>query len=142
MSDLYPLLVTNSFLANFIFTMDAEEVFFAMLSFGGFSVPMITLLALLASMVAMLANWLVGRALADVAELAKLGDESGAFQIFCAKANRYGKWVLLLNWVVPFGCPLAVAAGIVRIPLPTFLLLIWIGRLGYYLFAAFTYQAL
>ena len=46
--------------------------------------------------------------------------------------QRYGKWSLLLSWVPVVGDPLTVVAGVMREPLPTFLVLVTIAKVGRY----------
>ncbi len=50
--------------------------------------------------------------------------------------RRYGKWSLLLSWAPLIGDPLTVAAGIMKEPLPVFLLLVTIAKVGRYLLLA------
>ena len=47
--------------------------------------------------------------------------------------RRHGKWSLLLSWVPVVGDPLTIVAGVLREPLPTFLALVTIAKLGRYL---------
>lgn len=47
--------------------------------------------------------------------------------------RRYGKWSLLLSWVPVVGDPLTVIAGVLREPLPAFLVLVTIAKVGRYL---------
>ena len=42
--------------------------------------------------------------------------------------QRYGKWSLLLSWAPVIGDPLTVVAGVLREPLPVFLLLVAIAK--------------
>jgi membrane protein YqaA with SNARE-associated domain len=44
--------------------------------------------------------------------------------------QRYGKWSLLASWMPLVGDPLTVAAGVMREPLPVFLLLVTIAKVG------------
>jgi membrane protein YqaA with SNARE-associated domain len=46
--------------------------------------------------------------------------------------QRYGKWSLLLSWVPIIGDPLTVIAGVLREPLPIFLLLVAVAKVGRY----------
>jgi membrane protein YqaA with SNARE-associated domain len=46
--------------------------------------------------------------------------------------RRYGKWSLLLSWVPIVGDPLTVIAGVMREPLPIFLLLVTVAKVGRY----------
>ena len=50
--------------------------------------------------------------------------------------RRYGKWSLLLSWAPIIGDPLTVAAGIMKEPLPVFLLLVTIAKVGRYVVLA------
>ncbi len=46
--------------------------------------------------------------------------------------QRYGKWSLLLSWVPIVGDPLTVIAGVMREPLPIFVLLVTVAKVGRY----------
>ena len=50
--------------------------------------------------------------------------------------QRYGRWSLLLSWAPVIGDPLTIAAGVMREPLPVFLLLVAIAKIGRYLVLA------
>jgi membrane protein YqaA with SNARE-associated domain len=47
--------------------------------------------------------------------------------------NQYGVWTLLLAWVPIIGDPLTLAAGLLRVRFPVFLLLVTISKTGRYL---------
>jgi membrane protein YqaA with SNARE-associated domain len=47
--------------------------------------------------------------------------------------QRYGKWSLLLSWVPLVGDPLTLVAGVMREPLPTFLVLVTVAKAGRYI---------
>ncbi|WP_040727207.1 YqaA family protein [Thiomicrorhabdus sp. Kp2] len=46
--------------------------------------------------------------------------------------NKWGKWSLLLAWVPIIGDPLTVIAGLLKVSLIWFLVLVTIGKLGRY----------
>ena len=50
--------------------------------------------------------------------------------------QRYGYWSLLLSWAPIVGDPLTVVAGVLREPLPVFLVLVTIAKVGRYLAVA------
>jgi len=50
--------------------------------------------------------------------------------------RRYGRWSLLLSWMPVIGDPLTVVAGVMREPLPSFVLIVAIAKLGRYLVVA------
>lgn len=80
-----------------------------------------------------LVNWLVGRFIAHFegrrwfpVKREQLAKAEGWY-------HRYGKWSLLLSWVPVIGDPLTVVAGVLREPLPMFLLLVTIAKVGRYI---------
>lgn len=50
--------------------------------------------------------------------------------------QRWGKWSLLLSWAPVVGDPLTVVAGVLREPLPMFLLLVTIAKVARYIMVA------
>jgi membrane protein YqaA with SNARE-associated domain len=51
-------------------------------------------------------------------------------------SQRYGKWSLLLSWMPVFGDGLTMIAGVLREPLLTFTILVFIAKAGRYLVLA------
>ena len=49
---------------------------------------------------------------------------------------RWGKWSLLLSWAPIIGDPLTVAAGFLREPLPVFVALVTLAKVGRYVVLA------
>jgi len=56
--------------------------------------------------------------------------------------RRFGKWSLLLSWVPIIGDPLTVIAGVLREPLPMFVFLVAIAKVGRYVVVALATQGL
>lgn len=50
--------------------------------------------------------------------------------------HRYGRWSLLLSWAPIIGDPLTVAAGLLREPFWSFLVLVTLAKVGRYLVLA------
>ena len=50
--------------------------------------------------------------------------------------HRFGRWSLVLSWAPVIGDPLTLLAGILREPLPSFLLIVGVAKLGRYLVVA------
>jgi membrane protein YqaA with SNARE-associated domain len=50
--------------------------------------------------------------------------------------HRWGKWSLLLSWAPFIGDPLTVVAGVLREPLPVFVALVTIAKVGRYVAVA------
>ena len=50
--------------------------------------------------------------------------------------RRYGRWSLLLSWAPVIGDPLTVVAGVLREPLPVFIILVTVAKVGRYVVVA------
>ena len=50
--------------------------------------------------------------------------------------RRWGKWSLLFSWAPFFGDPLTVVAGVLREPLPVFVALVTLAKVGRYVAVA------
>jgi membrane protein YqaA with SNARE-associated domain len=50
--------------------------------------------------------------------------------------RRWGKWSLLLSWAPVIGDPLTVVAGVLREPLPIFIVLVTVAKVGRYVAVA------
>ena len=46
--------------------------------------------------------------------------------------NQYGTWTLLMAWLPIIGDPLTFGAGVLRVPMVTFLTLITVGKAARY----------
>jgi membrane protein YqaA with SNARE-associated domain len=82
-------------------------------------------------------NWVIGRKVETFrsrrwfpASDAQLGRAQRWYQ-------RYGKWSLLLSWVPVVGDPLTVIAGVMKEPLPTFVVLVAVAKTGRYVALSF-----
>ena len=73
----------------------------------------------------------------DLSSLKVLGGGGAAMPEALARMQdwyrRYGRWSLLLSWAPIIGDPLTVAAGVLREPLPTFILFVAIAKTARYL---------
>jgi membrane protein YqaA with SNARE-associated domain len=81
-------------------------------------------------------NWVLGRYIEHFRDRrwfpvkpAALGRAEGWY-------HRYGRWSLLLSWAPVIGDPLTLVAGVLREPLPFFLLIVTLAKLGRYLVVA------
>jgi membrane protein YqaA with SNARE-associated domain len=81
-------------------------------------------------------NWIIGRQIETFrgrrwfpANEVQLGRAQNWYR-------RYGKWSLLLSWVPIVGDPLTVIAGVMREPLPIFVLLVSVAKVGRYVVLA------
>ena len=81
-------------------------------------------------------NWLLGRQLERFKDRRWFPVNDAQLQRAQRWYQRHGKWSLLLSWVPVVGDPLTVVAGVLREPLPIFLLLVTIAKVGRYVVLA------
>lgn len=121
------MLFVSAFLAATILPFYSEVVLFALLRDGGDPVLLVGVATLGNSLLAVV-NWWLGRYL--------LRFRSRRWFYFTDKQiergqvwfQRYGYWTLLLAWMPVIGDPLTLIAGILRVRLSLFVVLVTIGK--------------
>lgn len=78
-------------------------------------------------------NWIIGRQVEKFRHRRWFPLDQAQFDRAQRWYQRYGKWSLLLSWMPVVGDPLTVIAGALREPLPMFVLLVTIAKVGRYL---------
>ena len=81
-------------------------------------------------------NWLLGRGIDRLRHHRWFPVREADLESATRWYRRWGKWSLLASWVPIVGDPLTVVAGVLREPLPVFLLLVTLAKLGRYLVVA------
>ncbi len=123
----YLLLFGSAFLAATILPFYSEVILFALLRDGGDPATLVVI-ATLGNTLGAVVNWLLGRYL--------LHFQGRRWFYFSQKQidkaqrwfQRYGFWTLLLAWMPVGGDALTLIAGIMRVRLWLFLLLVGIGK--------------
>lgn len=134
MSDYLNVLIESAWVASVI-PGSAERTFFAMKGFGGYSLQLACVLAVIGATIGHIFNWWLGTQIDKLQHKQGKGFNPAAYANVQQKFNKYGLFILLLSWL-PMLNIFVVAAGILRLPLRTALPLIIIGQVaayGYYL---------
>ncbi|ANK89282.1 MULTISPECIES: YqaA family protein [unclassified Rhizobium] len=138
MADLlvYLGLFATAFGAATIMPMQSEAVLVCLLLSEKFSIFWLLVVASLGNVLGALANWLLGRGIERFR--AKRWFPVGPTALDRAQLwyRRFGKWSLLASWLPIVGDPITVVSGLLREPLPTFLLLVSVAKVGRYLVLA------
>ncbi len=127
----YGALFLSALIAATILPAQSEAVLVGLL-LGGYSPAALLAVATIGNVLGSFINWLLGRGIARAAA----AEPKPALERAQRWYQRYGKWSLLLSWLPIVGDPLTVVAGIMREPLPIFLLLVTVAKLGRYLVLA------
>ncbi len=133
MTDLaaYAGLFAAALIAATILPMQSEAALVALLV-SGYSPWALLIVASIGNVLGSVINWLLGRGIERFRDRRWFPANEAALDRAQGWYRRYGKWSLLLSWAPIIGDPLTVIAGVMREPLPVFLLLVTIAKVGRY----------
>ncbi len=81
-------------------------------------------------------NWAIGRGITrSVVRLEKIRT-SNCYWTIINWYKKYGQWTLMLSWAPFIGDPITVIAGIFKVPLKTFLLIVALAKTSRYVIIA------
>lgn len=138
----YLALFASALVAATILPMQSEAVLVGLLLSASHSVFLLVCVATVGNVLGSVINWYLGRYLLNFQE--KSWFPSSRSQLDRAQNwyARYGRWSLLGSWLPIIGDPLTVVAGLMRAPLPSFLVLVTIAKGGRYILLAYATLAL
>lgn len=125
-----------AFGAATILPMQSEAVLAGLLLTGRYSAVWLVVTAGVGNILGSLVNWMLGRGIERFRQRRWFPVGEDTLDRAQAWYRKYGKWSLLASWVPIVGDPITVVAGVLREPLPTFLLLVTIAKLGRYVIVA------
>jgi membrane protein YqaA with SNARE-associated domain len=125
-------LFVAALVAATVFPAQSEVVLIGLIVSGDYSVIALTAVASIGNTLGAVMNWVLGRCLVRFSDrpwfpirLEKLKRAQGWYQ-------RYGKWSLLASWVPFVGDAITVVAGVMKEPLPIFILLVGAAKAARY----------
>jgi membrane protein YqaA with SNARE-associated domain len=128
----YLLLFGSAFLAATVLPFYSEVVLFALLREGGDPI-LLVLVATLGNTLGAVVNWLLGRYLLHFQDRRWFYFRRAQIDKAQRWFQRYGFWSLLLAWAPVGGDALTLIAGIMKVRLWIFLLLVGSGKAMRYL---------
>jgi membrane protein YqaA with SNARE-associated domain len=129
---LYGGLFLNAFLAATFVPIFSEVAFAALISTGTGDPLWLFLAATTGNVGGAVLNWGLGLGLARFQDRKWFPFRAQQFDRASAFFNRYGRWTLLLAWAPVIGDPLTLVAGVFRVPVGQFLLLVSMGKAARY----------
>jgi membrane protein YqaA with SNARE-associated domain len=128
----YAGLFSASFLAATLLPMQSEAVLLTMMASEKFIPWLLLLVASCGNILGSLVNWWMGRALLQFQH--RRWVPFSAEQISRAQGwyQHFGQWTLLASWMPIIGDPLTLIAGVMRMPLWRFLLLVTVAKTARY----------
>ena len=125
-----------AFLAATILPAQSEAGLAALILAAPSSVTLLVITASLGNILGSVVNWYLGRGLTGFAGKWWFPANAGQLARATGWYDKYGRWSLLLSWVPIIGDPLTVVAGLMREPLPRFLLIVGIAKTARYVVVA------
>ena len=101
-----------------------------------YSIVLLVTIASLGNTTGATINWFIGRGVARSVVRSKKMRASTRYWTIANWYKKYGQWTLLLSWVPFIGDPITVIAGIFKVPLKTFLLVVALAKTSRYLIIA------
>lgn len=121
-----------SFLAATVFPFQSEAILVALVIAGETPWWLLLLVASLGNIAGAMVNWALGRFIYVFHDRRWFPVKAEALERARRYYLRYGVWSLLFAWVPFIGDPLTVAAGIFRVNLVLFFVLVAIGKTARY----------
>ena len=136
-TEIYIGLFLSSFLSATILPGQSEIALTSLIILNNHSLSFLVFIASLGNVLGSLLNWFIGCKL----ERFKKKKWFPVTELQLKKASnwyhKYGKWTLLLSWVPFVGDPITIVAGIFRIPIMHFILIVSFAKTMRYVFIAF-----
>lgn len=121
-------LFASAFLAATLIPAQSELVLASMDAAGRHPAGVLVLVATAGNVGGAVVNWLLGRFLMQFSDRRWFPIGPKMVQRATGWYRRWGVWSLLGAWLPIVGDPLTLVAGILRAPLPLFLVLVTIGK--------------
>lgn len=133
---IYGALFAAAFLAATLIPAQSEALLVALILAGEQPTSLLVLAASVGNVLGSVVNWSLGRGAEQLNRRRLAPFKAERLERAQAWYRRYGRWSLLLSWVPIIGDPITIVAGILREPLPAFVLLVTIAKVGRYLVLA------
>jgi membrane protein YqaA with SNARE-associated domain len=130
------VLFVTAFAAATILPLQSEALLTALIVQGQHSVALLVLVAGIGNTLGAAVNWWLGGQLERFRDRSWFPASAGQLDRAQRWYQRWGKYSLLLAWMPIGGDALTVIAGVLREPLPVFLLLVGIGKFARYILLA------
>ncbi len=128
----YAGLFAISLIAATILPAQSEAGLVALILSGQYSTLLLVVVASLGNILGSLVNWLLGIGIERFRDRRWFPVGEVALDRAQRWYRRYGKWSLLASWLPIVGDPITVVAGVMREPLPVFLLLVTVAKTARY----------
>ena len=128
----YGGLFLTAFVAATLFPAQSELLLAGLTASGSYDVWLLLLVATVGNVLGSALNWALGRYLMHFQDRRWFPVTPRQVEKATGWFQRFGVWSLLFAWLPIVGDPLTLVAGILRVDLRLFLLLVTVGKAGRY----------
>lgn len=132
----YWLLFGSALLAATLFPAQSEAVLSGLIIKNPTDITVLVLIATLGNTLGSMINWVLGRYIEHFQGQSWFPFKPETLAKAQQRFNQYGAWILLLSWLPIIGDPLTLVAGLMRMPLWKFTLLVLIAKGSRYIVLA------
>ena len=132
----YGVLFGVSFLAATILPAQSEIGLAALIISDDYSLSVLIAVASLANTLGAVVNWAIGRGVDKLHDKKWFPATPRQLEKATTWYHKYGRWSLLMSWAPFIGDPLTLAAGVLREPFLSFLVIVAIAKTVRYLVVA------
>ncbi|MBX9740176.1 MAG: DedA family protein [Beijerinckiaceae bacterium] len=132
----YAGLFASAFLAASLFPAQSEVVLGGLILAKMQPAWLLIAVASLGNILGSVLNWLLGRGIERYRDKQWFPVSEASLSRAQQFYGRWGRWSLLLSWMPVVGDPLTLVAGVMREPLPSFLVLVAAAKIGRYIVLA------
>ena len=132
MSTGYTGLFLSAFLASTFLPFSSEAVLVALATMDGYETGILLIVASVGNTLGSLLNWVMGRFCLRWQDRKWFPVPHDHLERATLWFGRYGLWSLLLAWMPIIGDPLTMVAGVLRVNVWYFLILVAIGKTARY----------
>ena len=136
-TQIYIGLFLSSFLSATILPGNSEIALTGLIILNNYSVFLLVLIASVGNVLGSLLNWFLGCKLEKFKNKKWFPASEPQLEKVSHWYHKYGKWTLFLSWVPFIGDPITIVAGIFRMPIMPFILIISCAKTIRYIFIAF-----
>ena len=132
--EVYASLFISSFLSSTILPGHSEIILTAFIFLKKYPIIDLIFFASIGNILGSILNWCIGYFLTNLKDRKWFPINKSQLTRASSWFLKYGKWTLFLSWVPIIGDPLTIIAGIFRVPIYTFILIVSLAKTMRYVF--------
>ena len=132
--EVYASLFISSFLSSTILPGHSELILTTFIFFKKYPIIDLIFFASIGNILGSILNWCIGYFLTNLKDRKWIPINKTQLTRASSWFLKYGKWTLCLSWVPLIGDPLTIIAGIFRVPIYTFILIVSLAKTMRYVF--------